>query len=281
MVDTVWFTLILYTRCAVTSEAYHQLVSSPEQLLSRSHRNDLFRALEKSGVPASEFRLHVDPAKYPGWLFIYHDPSQSYFMIRALTYTFKIAGILGNGDPAVQDFTKTRRFHGIVYSAIGSKFKSMQKVEDLNLTWEEVVPLVGKWALAAVEGFREYNETPDLWAEFERGRQLFSAPSENTLFTEAERELISVQIQQIKVFITNTYELSSDQLLEVNKRLDELAEASGRLGRKDWLMAFTGAVFSLVLSDLIPPQAAQHILMLALHGLGHLFGLGGPPWPLP
>ena len=59
------------------------------------------------------------------------------------------------------------------------------------------------------------------------------------------------------MFITNTYELSSDQLSEVNERPDEIAKASGRLGRKDWLMAFSGAVFSLVLSDLISPQASS------------------------
>jgi hypothetical protein len=54
-----------------------------------------------------------------------------------------------------------------------------------------------------------------------------------------------------------------------------------RMGRKDWLMLFNGALFSLVLTDLIPAEAVQHILLMTLHGLGHLFGIGAPPMHLP
>ena len=45
-------------------------------------------------------------------------------------------------------------------------------------------------------------------------------------------------------------------------------------------MLFNGALFSLVVTDLIPPQAVQHILLMTFHSLGHLFGFGAPP-PLP
>lgn len=44
---------------------------------------------------------------------------------------------------------------------------------------------------------------------------------------------------------------------------------------------FNGAVFSLILTDAITPTIAQRIFMLGLQGLGHLFGIGGPPAPLP
>lgn len=64
----------------------------------------------------------------------------------------------------------------------------------------------------------------------------------------------------------------------MNDRLDEIEEASCRL---DWLMLFNGAVFSLILTDAITPTVAQRIIMLGLQGLGHLFGIGGPPVPLP
>jgi hypothetical protein len=42
-------------------------------------------------------------------------------------------------------------------------------------------------------------------------------------------------------------------------------------------MAFNGAVFSLILTDLITPDTAQHVILMALHGIGHLFGIGEPP----
>lgn len=47
------------------------------------------------------------------------------------------------------------------------------------------------------------------------------------------------------------------------------------MGRKDWGLLFGGAVFSLILADVIPPAVAGHILMMIEHGIGHLFS--GPP----
>jgi hypothetical protein len=67
----------------------------------------------------------------------------------------------------------------------------------------------------------------------------------------------------------------------VDERLANIQEASKRLGRKDWLMASVGAVFSLVLADLIGPAVAQRVLLMIVEGLGHMFGLGGPPTQLP
>ncbi len=257
-------------------------MSSPEQVLSRPQRNDLFRALERSGALVNDFQLNVGRNGLE--LYIIHSSSGSLFRI-GIQYTaqypgqwFRITGTLENGDPAVRT---TGELHFREKVGIPVNNEGFASLHPQDLTWEQVVPVVGKWALAVAEESREYEATPDLWAEFKRGRQLFSAPSENTPFSAAERERIFVQIQQIKVFITDTYELSADQLSEVNKRLDKIEESSSRLDRNDWLMAGTGAVFSLILSDLIPPQAAQHILMLIISGLGHLFGLGGPPAPLP
>ena len=98
------------------------------------------------------------------------------------------------------------------------------------------------------------------------------------LFDSEEQAKISEQIRQIKAYIRKTHQLSNEQFSHIEERLDEADQASRRIGRKDWLMMFNGAVFSLVLSDLIPPSAAYNILIVAVHGLGHLFGIT-PPLP--
>ena len=64
-------------------------------------------------------------------------------------------------------------------------------------------------------------------------------------------------------------------------RFDGVEEASRLFGRKDWLLLFTGALFSLILTDALLPDVAQHILISVLQGLGHLFGIGGPPPSIP
>ena len=69
---------------------------------------------------------------------------------------------------------------------------------------------------------------------------------------------------------------------EVITRLDEAEEASHRMGRKDWLMTFLGILLTLIVTGLVTPEMVQHMLAMALHGIGHLFGLrDGPPEPLP
>jgi hypothetical protein len=67
----------------------------------------------------------------------------------------------------------------------------------------------------------------------------------------------------------------------VDARLEHVEEASKRMGRKDWITVLNGAVFSLILADLITPDTAQNVILMALHGIGHLFGVGGPPPHLP
>jgi hypothetical protein len=51
---------------------------------------------------------------------------------------------------------------------------------------------------------------------------------------------------------------------------------------KDRLMMFNGAVFSLILTDLITSQTVQHVILMTIHGLSHVFGFGGttPPGPV-
>lgn len=156
------------------------------------------------------------------------------------------------------------------------------------VSWEEVLSCVKTWTVGiknVLEEQERYRKTPDLWDGLHESKEFLGGQHEqafeNSPFTDAEQAQISEQIQQIKAYIENTYELASEQMSHVEARLDEAEQASRRMGRKDWLLLFNGAVFSLILSDLIPPQAAQHVLLMALHGLGHLFGMGGPPPHLP
>jgi hypothetical protein len=47
------------------------------------------------------------------------------------------------------------------------------------------------------------------------------------------------------------------------------------MGRREWLTVFYGTVFPWALSGLVSPDGVRQAIMIAAHGLGHLFGV--PP----
>jgi hypothetical protein len=79
---------------------------------------------------------------------------------------------------------------------------------------------------------------------------------------------------EIKAFLEASDQLGAEQFEVVSARLAYLEEAATRLGRVDWRNAFAGAMVSLVLNSVIPPDLFQAVWQLAAQGLSVV--LGGP-----
>ena len=77
------------------------------------------------------------------------------------------------------------------------------------------------------------------------------------------------------------FDLTSEQIARVEKRLDEAAEASERMGRKDWILLFGGTILNLIVTDTLTPSVAGHIFTMTIHGLIHLFTGGSVPPQIP
>lgn len=150
--------------------------------------------------------------------------------------------------------------------------------EHRNQSWGALLELARRWCVDLKE--------PDLWHGIKAAKEIFDSASAegagNAPFTPEERTQISAQLTAIKESIRNTYALSSDTLSRIEARLDEAERASGRMGGKDWLLLFSGTVLTLIITDIVTPDVAQHIFTMAIQSLGHLF-VGGrnPPRSLP
>jgi hypothetical protein len=145
----------------------------------------------------------------------------------------------------------------------------------VGMGWPELMRDIGIWAKDVIE----WIDTPDLWEIRQSWRSLSDAEYDgtaNTPFTPEERATVSHQLTAIREQIKMTYDLTAAQEAKIDARFEEAKKASERLGRKDWILLFGGSVFSLILADVITPDIAQHILMIAVRGLEHLF-LSGPP----
>lgn len=248
--------------------------------LSKYQTNDLFRVVEASGVPVTQFKLVTrtgvegQPQHVPVTIIRHTQSGSSFGVWKDLNpYTtnkgFQLWRVIGTWA------SETSLYAGHVHG--GSQ----------AVPWIELLRIVGDWAKEIKQFIADAEKqaaTPDLWGELYRVKEYFTGQRqhfENTLFTASEQAAISTQIEGVKTYIKTTYQLTSEQISRVEAMLDHAEQASRRIGRKDWLLLFYGAASSLVLTDLITPQTVQHIILMTIHGLSHLFGFGGPPPHLP
>ncbi len=207
--------------------------------LIKLQRNEIFAAVVAGGLDPVECDLTSDTDGSK----VSHIPSGSYLSFSYGSGVYSGSGWIPDGPP------------------VG--FQSPE--------WSFVPNRVKYWA----EQVKQTLELPDLWAELHRGKEFLGevqdASSANTPFTPAEQVSINQQLREIKEYVRRTCSFSDEQLSLIEARFDQAEEAARHLGRKDWLLLFSGVIFTLIVTDLLPPAVAQHILMMALHGLEHLF----------
>jgi hypothetical protein len=198
-----------------------------------------------SGLYLGDFSY--DSAAWPSGVIIHHAPSDSECRITKYEGLLYIETKLGD-DPS--SGAKT-----------GSDFL-------------EIVDEVARWAIE----IPEWMGASDLWKSIPESSAVpgdLTPNSANTPFTSGEQAAISAQLKAIAESVKENYELTAEQSAKLDEKFEEAETASRRMGRKDWGLLFGGAVFSLILADVITPGVAGNILMMIEHGLGHLFG--GPP----
>lgn len=148
--------------------------------------------------------------------------------------------------------------------------------ERTGLSWYRVEEQIGLW----LSEVKWHVDMPDLWAELQRKRELLAAISdnavENTPFTDAERQQIAGQLQELKEYVGRTGSLSEPQMRRLDERLDYLVDAAKRVGRRDWLLMLAGVMLSYVLAVELPPQTARDILDTFLRGIARILGQDFP-----
>lgn len=121
---------------------------------------------------------------------------------------------------------------------------------------------------------------PDLWVELTQVPEILAAPrgaeAANALFTPAEQAEISTRLDAIKEYVREHFKLTAAQMSAIEQGLDEVNEASTRVGRKDWTVMLNGTLLSLIASELVPPHVVQSVFHMVIAGIGHIFGIGSP-----
>lgn len=212
--------------------------------LMRSQNNVLFERVAESGLETSDFGLDDQGSA----TYVRHLPSGSAFSISSHD------GISFYGSAKVGDAGW--------YPYESSEWQLL------------IIDHFGRWLRAV----KLEIDAPDKWAILREANQflgeLARAELSNTPFTPAEQSHISAKLDEIKTYLTESRSLTEAQAESIRKKIDHADEASRRLGRKDWIVLFLGALISVVLSVVLPPQEVEHVILMAARDLGHLFGGG-------
>jgi hypothetical protein len=135
-------------------------------------------------------------------------------------------------------------------------------------TWGDVLVDAEKWAGDVA--------TPDYWSDLVRGRESLAGDEYervgNLPFSGEEQAEIGFRLREITEYVKKTYALSGEQSKLMEERFKEAEVASQRVGRKDWLLLFSGTLFTLIVAGVLTPEIVQHVLAMSIHDLGHLFG---------
>jgi hypothetical protein len=256
----------------------------PERL-SKWDTNDLFKMVQRRRFPVMEFDLITQEYSDRETTFAQPPPPKRKRREREKTSPKEAAVI--HHLPTRSYFGVTKKYEGhYIYTwEVGRPF-SREILSDKfkgsgTYQWSAVRYQFDTW-LNHIEAYVNYLNEPDLWGELARLREaLANIDFENTSFTLAEQVAISARIKQAKDYVRTSHELTQAQISRIEAGLDHAEAASGRIGRKDWLLMVTGSILGLILTDAITPPVANSIFMLVVHGLGHFFGLSSPPPQLP
>ena len=103
-----------------------------------------------------------------------------------------------------------------------------------------------------------------------------ASAEQNTQFTTDEVKEIKERLVEIEEYVVRIAHLEEEDRDAVHARLDYLANASTRMGRKDFLHIAIGVFFSVVITVGIPPDAAREWMAFAadqlIQGVGFAIG---------
>lgn len=220
--------------------------------LVRTEKNEIFRMISDAGLDVSYF----------SWIES-HDVVSSWgkYLISKLVYEDTEYYFLF-------DFQHSGWRH-YKYSPAPGK----PTTEGFSRNWEKQKEHVRSWLVE----LHKQVDIPNLWETAARqvtSRQQALAGMDNTPFSPDERGLLSDQLLGIKQFMITKQHISDDRHAFVAEQLQYLDEASGRLGRKDWVLLAIGVLGNIVVGAALDPDAALQLFRHAGNALGQILGSG-------
>ncbi len=209
--------------------------------LLRSQKAQIFEEIVEVGLSPTDFKwedIASNVLKQTEIERLIHIPTDSYFEFDFTT---------GNGE-----------------LNIFSPAKERVRQKTITESWNYQLILVIDW----IHAVKREHETPDLWEAIREESVLITAPSfeENEPFSADEQNLIRDKLDEFGKYLIEVHSVGP----EVKNRLDYLANASTRIGRKDWFLLLNGMLLNIVLQFALSSEVARELFRFAAQLLGQL-----------
>ena len=204
-------------------------------ILMKSQKNEIFNLIKVAKLDPFNFKWSVVPSEMTGEL----DVSRIDYIDSEFFYLFDI--------------------YNEKHYAIYSPGEGMMLDKQYPGDWEHQVQHVCEW-LSYLR--REVNQ-PDLWTEISK----YQLPLESGLVPDISNEPFSAYhvepiqsgLNQVRAYIEEQELASEEQSKAVNEKLDYLADAAKRQGRRDWIHTCIGVIFTIAF-ELALSQENRNVL---------------------
>jgi hypothetical protein len=93
----------------------------------------------------------------------------------------------------------------------------------------------------------------------------------NVPFSGEELKRLAESLDSIRAEMNARPDLTPQQLALISRKLDEMNEAAGRLGRRDWMNLAVGTLTGIVVNAALPPDVGRALFRAADIALSWLF----------
>ena len=135
--------------------------------------------------------------------------------------------------------------------------------------WINRFELVEGW----LKGVKVEHDEPDLWGTILQETLLISAGSieSNEDFSADEQKFIRERLDELERYLIDVHHLKDEvHQTFVRDRLNYLAEASSRVGMKDWFLIFVGMLMNIILEFSLSSEVAREVFRFSAQLLGHV-----------
>ncbi|GJG88107.1 hypothetical protein tb265_32880 [Gemmatimonadetes bacterium T265] len=162
------------------------------------------------------------------------------------------------------------------YNIAYSPGKQTRTVRLTQLIWDAVEVQIRDWAHAVR---REVSQV-DLWAQITGVAgplAVASSTFDNFPLTGAEIQVLETGLDRLRAEIQQNRSLDASQTQQLLAAVADIRSAADRVGKKDWVMIFVGALVSTLLAAAVQPEVARVIMDAA--GVALQAIVGSPALP--